>query len=81
MQAILTKYLGPTNNKGSRIKASCDAGSINIPYPYEFDIADAHKFAARQLTEKLKWKSECYGELITGQLPCGDYCHVFAISK
>lgn len=27
MQAIETKYLGPTNTRGSRIKASAQAGS------------------------------------------------------
>ena len=35
MQAIQTKYIGPTNTKGARIKAFCAAGSITIPYNYE----------------------------------------------
>lgn len=81
MQAILTKYLGPTNTKGSRIKASCASGSIIIPYPYEFDVTMAHNYAAQCLVNKLGWNSQYYGELITGQLPSGDYCHVFANSN
>ena len=81
MQAIITKYLGPTNNKGSRIKASCAAGSITIPYPYELDTTMAHNYAANQLANNLGWNNQYYGELITGQLPSGDYCHVFTNSK
>ena len=81
MQAIITKYLCPTNNKGSRIKASCEAGSIMVPYHYEFDITMAHNYAANCLVNKLGWNSNYHGELITGQLPNGDYCHVFANSK
>lgn len=81
MQAILTKYLGPTNTKGSRIKASCAKGSIIIPYPHEFDVTTAHNFAANRLSEVMEWDNQYYGELITGQLPSGDYCHVFANSN
>ena len=32
MQAIETRYLGPTNTRGSRIKATAAAGSITIHY-------------------------------------------------
>lgn len=29
-QAIVTKFLGPTNYRGSRVKATCQAGSVTI---------------------------------------------------
>lgn len=73
MQAIITRYLPPTNTRGARIKATAAAGSISIPYPHEFYVEDAHRAAAIALREKLGWT----GELTTGCLPSGDYCHVF----
>lgn len=53
MQAIKTKYLGPTNSRGSRIKAECMAGSITIPYPYGENEEEAHRTACDALCEKL----------------------------
>ena len=32
MQAIVTKYHGPTETKGSRITAKCGAGSVTVDY-------------------------------------------------
>ena len=40
-QSITTKYLPPTNSRGSRIKATCEAGSVTIPYAYERSVAGA----------------------------------------
>jgi hypothetical protein len=55
MQAITTKYLGPTDKKGARIKATCDAGSITVSYPHELSGQDVHAFAAMALVRKLGW--------------------------
>ena len=52
MQAIATKYIPPTNCRGSRIKASCDRGSISIPYPHELSGDEVHREAVRQLVAK-----------------------------
>ena len=51
-QAIVTRYLGPTNTRPSRIRASCDRGSITIPMPMECIGADAHAVAVRALLAK-----------------------------
>lgn len=74
MQAIQTKYLGPTDSRGSRIKATAGGGeSITIPYPYEArEGVDAHAIAARALADKLHWT----GTLVGGALPDG-YAFVF----
>jgi hypothetical protein len=53
MQAIATKYLGATNTRGSRIKATCDAGSLTIPYPHSENTYEAHKLACDALRLKL----------------------------
>jgi len=69
MQAITTKYIGPSNVKGSRIKASCDAGSITIPYPHELSGQDVHAKAAMALVRKLKWNN--YGTWVCGGVGSG----------
>lgn len=52
MQAIETKYLPPTSTRPSRIKASCDRGSITLPWPQEFSGTDCHIYAADVLCFK-----------------------------
>ena len=54
-QAIQTAYLGPTNHRGGRVKASCDAGSITVEWDHALDIAENHQWAARALIAKLGW--------------------------
>jgi len=78
MQAIQTKILLPTNNRGCRIKATSWAGSITIPFPYDVCTDDAHMQAARALLAKLEWDERYYGTLHQGTLPNGDFCHVLA---
>ncbi len=56
MKAILTKYLGPTNHRPSRIKAiEPDGKSIIINYDYGLDEYELHKSAAVALCDKLGW--------------------------
>lgn len=77
MQAIICKYFGPTNVKGSRIKAQCEAGSLTIDYPHELSGQAVYRKAAETLVSKLGWTNQNYGELLGGQLPSGDYVFVF----
>jgi len=74
MQAIQTKYLSATNTKGSRIKATCAAGSITISYPSELSGQAVHRSAAEALALKLGWTEH---KLLGGCLPNGDYCFIF----
>jgi len=78
MQAISTRYHGPTNTRGSRITAKCAAGKVTIPYSYEFSGQQAHRIAAETLASKLGWTGQHYGKLAGGQLHNGDYAFVFA---
>ena len=52
---IKTTYLPATNYRGERIKATCKAGSVTIPYPYELgglgNVNACHWEAARKLLE------------------------------
>jgi hypothetical protein len=53
-RSITTKYFGPTDTKGSRIKATLDDGrSITIGYPYELSGEDVHRKAVYALCDKL----------------------------
>ncbi len=73
MKAIVTKYHGPTNMRGSRITASDEDGNrITISYPYELSGEDVHRKAAQALCDKMSWG----GELIGGSLKNG-YVFVF----
>jgi hypothetical protein len=58
MQAIITKYIGPTNIRGSRIRAFCEGGSITIGYPHELSGEDVYRKAAVALCERLGWTAE-----------------------
>ena len=58
MQAIVTRYLGPTDYRGARIKATADAGSVTISYPYELSGEACHRAAADALLVKLGWNVE-----------------------
>jgi len=63
MQTITTKYLGPTNHKGSRFKATHTGGftSVTLPYDYELEAEENHRIAARALAAKLNWEGEYTG--------------------
>jgi hypothetical protein len=75
MQAIQTRYHGPSNTRGSRISAKADAGRISIPYPHELSGEACHRAAAEALCKKLGWDG--VETLAGGQLPSGDYAFVF----
>lgn len=78
MQAIITKFYGPTNHKGSRMKATCDAGTVWMSYEYGLNIDGNHAKAAKMLIDKLGWNTDYYGELVMGGLPGNQgYAHVF----
>lgn len=71
MQAIVTKYIGPTNTRGARIKAKCDTGSITIPHPHALSGAAVHEAAVAALLVKLGWTPENghQGDWACGALP------------
>lgn len=57
-QAILTKYLSPTNTRGARIKATASAGSITISYDDALSTEENHRHAARMLQQKFQWDND-----------------------
>jgi hypothetical protein len=87
MQAIHSKYIPATNNRGSRIKASCERGSITISFPH-LSGDENHREAVRRLVwrfieEDKKQNStppasNPWGrEFVSGSLPDGTMAHIF----
>ncbi len=80
-QAIVTKYIGPSNTKGSRIKAKAAAGSLTVHLDFRranscdnaLNIEDNHAKAAEALANKYKWRGVWY---IGGMPDDTGYCFV-----
>ena len=54
-QAIITKYIGPTDLRGSRVKATAEAGSITLAWDDALNSEENHVAAARALAGKYGW--------------------------
>jgi hypothetical protein len=82
MQAILTKFLPPTNNHDGRVKASCAAGSHVHKWDHSQPPEENHTQAAAALVRKLGWVPEqgaAYAGLwARGGLANGDCVFVLA---
>ena len=66
-QAIKTKYLPCTNHRPSRIKASCDAGSVCVGWDYGKGCGTNHTDAAYALMQKLDWQGTLVGGFFQGE--------------
>jgi hypothetical protein len=75
MQAIVTRYFGPGNVRGSRVKATCQAGSITLEWADNLNSNENHLAAAKAMVNKMGWH---YGTWIAGGLPDGSYVWVCA---
>ncbi len=60
-QAITTKYIGPTNFRGSRCKATAAAGSVTLEWDDALNSPDNHVAAAKALAAKLDWHGRWHG--------------------
>jgi hypothetical protein len=67
MKAILTKYHGPGNVKGSRISAfDLDGNRATVSLDHALDSDDNHRRAALALCEKMDWAGVLVGGAIRG---------------
>jgi hypothetical protein len=66
-QAITTRYIGPTNHRGSRVKATAAAGSIIMGWDSSLGSDENHAKAAEALANKFKWRGAWFG----GGMPNG----------
>lgn len=86
MQAIITKYLNPTNTRGSRYKASCEAMSVTVSADDALSLECNHVAACEALCKKMDADNvKKYGSKsgqwmkpkVHGQILTGEYVHVF----
>lgn len=78
-QAIMTKYVAPTNTKGARIKAEASAGSLFTNYNEDLSIEENHRKAAYLLAKKFGW--ERYNSFIGGWMPKEQGCVFVSVEK
>ena len=72
MQAITTKYHGPTNTKPGRVSATAEAGRVIFSWNHALNTDDNHAAAARALRDKFGWK----GRMVGGHLPQSNSAHM-----
>ena len=69
MQAIVTKFIPPTNKIGPRYQARCQARTIYVSQRDADGPVENHRNAARALVYGMGWSD--YGTWIAGGLPDG----------
>jgi len=78
---IITKYLGPTDTRGSRIQARVHNRTIILGWDYELDLYVNHAFAADHLAQMMGWAEPGY----TAHVACGPddctYVHVLVFNS
>lgn len=55
-QAIVTKFHGPTDTRGSRVSARAEAGRVMVSWDHRLNQAANHAEAANALIAKLGWE-------------------------
>lgn len=77
MIAIETKYMGPTDCRGSRIIAfTCNGHRLSMHYDDGKNSEENHRYVAQQLMKKMGWDHD----IVTGGTKTG-YCHVMINRK
>lgn len=66
-QAIQTRYIGPTNTRGSRVKATAEAGSVTLSWDNALNATDNHRVAAETLARKYGWPTSMIGGALPGR--------------
>lgn len=69
MQAIVTKFIPPTDKSGPRYQARCQAGRLTIDQRDADGPMGNHKIAAMALVHRLGWAD--YGRWVAGGLVDG----------
>jgi hypothetical protein len=73
MQAITTRFLGPTNSHDARIVAKCQAKRITVLWNDDIGIEENHRAAVAALVRHLGWQDRAWH---LGGLPGGGYVAV-----
>ena len=77
LAAIETKFIPCTNYRPSRVKATCQAGSLTLSWNDALDVARNHRAVAEALARKLNWA----GKWVGGHLPKLKRGYVFVLVR
>jgi hypothetical protein len=86
MQAIITKFLCPTNFRGSRYQAKCEAMTVTVAADHALNAEENHLAVCAELCRRMDARNLAkYGSKAaqwtkpkaSGQIPSGEYVHVF----
>lgn len=82
MIAITTKYFGPTDKRGARVKAEVNGYTATVPYDYALSDLDMHYAAVKALVEKhkLDWDIKTMTWGYTSRDRSGQYVFCFPAS-
>jgi hypothetical protein len=58
MLAITSKYHGPTDTRGSKVRAKANGKSATVPYDSALDSEANHRAAVVALCDKLGWDAD-----------------------
>lgn len=85
MQTIETRFLGPTDRRGSRYKARTSSGiTLTLESEDALDSVANHERVARALIHKLGWfhdstRADRYGDWYSGGLKGGGFVFVCCV--
>lgn len=54
-QAIETKYCGPTNSRGARVRVAAESGTKFVPWDHALNSTENHTRAAEQFASERGW--------------------------
>ncbi|MDB4989037.1 MAG: hypothetical protein JWN04_4215 [Myxococcaceae bacterium] len=60
-QAIETRFFGPTNHRGSRVRVKCQARTMYVSWDHALDSEANHVAAARALATAMEWSGAWVG--------------------
>jgi hypothetical protein len=58
MVAIASKYHGPTDTRGSCVRATANGNTVTVPWASELDSEANHREACKRLCDKLGWDAD-----------------------
>ena len=58
MVAITSKYHGPTNTRGSCVRATANGHMVTVPWAAAWDAEQNHREACKRLCDKLGWDAD-----------------------
>lgn len=84
MQAIVTKFIPPTDHRGSRVVARAESGlKLVWDWDHRSDVEENHRAAAIALCRKFGWLGPRHlkSQIATGAIYGGGYAHVFCTRR